>query len=287
MNSKLNKKDIINQTKKMNEQTWSLFDIISTFDKQKVMTYVVNLVNKHKVPLFAFGKQWEIYKVALPYEWWEKYYLIAKKKKDKNDPEYDLRDEFRLQSKVYEEVKHDYVKVPEPYWYQETLNGDQYMVMEFVPGNTLYSLIIKKIIEKNNPNYWNIDSDHAADSALVKTFWVEKAKSIIMWIEKNISLYENISRAKIFSKEESESLKKNIKEFLSLMHDKDLYHRDLWWNSRNIIFGENGLTYILDFGMSKIISKNKDPYIERTNKEIKAYVSDEEIINVIDSYTKK
>jgi hypothetical protein len=43
---------------------------------------------------------------------------------------------------------------------------------------------------------------------------------------------------------------KKIKNMLDFMHDKWFYHRDLWWNTRNIMFKEEDgetIPYLIDF----------------------------------------
>ena len=151
MRKKSEQKNVYNehQEKKFVPNMDNLFGVLEDLDRQKITNYVIKQVTKHKVPMLTFWKQGEIYKVVLPYEWWERYFLVAKKKKDTHDEKYDLRKEFRLQQFVYDSVKHPNVKVPELFWYQELPNSEQFMVMEFVPGQTLYTLLLNKISEKN------------------------------------------------------------------------------------------------------------------------------------------
>ena len=49
-----------------------IFSVLDGLDKQKVTNYVIKQVLKHKVQMLTFWKQGLIYKVALPYKWWEK-----------------------------------------------------------------------------------------------------------------------------------------------------------------------------------------------------------------------
>jgi hypothetical protein len=104
---------------------------------------------------------------------------VAKKKKDTFDDSYDLRSEFRLHRAVYESIDHPRVKVPELFGYQELPNGEQYIVMEFVPGQTIYTLLLNKVTGKNRPERSMAQNDREADTNIVRIFGVEKAKNML------------------------------------------------------------------------------------------------------------
>ncbi|HMS91127.1 MAG TPA: protein kinase [Candidatus Absconditabacterales bacterium] len=265
-----------------------IFDVFDTFDKQKISNYVIRQVIKHKVSMLTFGKQGEIYKVPLPYEGGEKYFLVAKKKKDTGD--YDLRNEFRLQNQTYDKVKHPTVKIPELFGYQEMPNGEQFIVMEYVPGQTLYTLLLNKVVAKNKPERTPAKDDREADSNMLKIFGLETTKHTLGKIEANPYIYRNFKRMKLFTQEQAKEIKKNLKEFLDNMHKNGIYHRDLGTNIRNIIFCPDGKIYLIDFGKAKNIEdikKGDDIYREYTEKGIDEYASDEEIMDIIDTYTEK
>ena len=74
------------------------------------------------------------------------------------------------------------------------------------------------------------------------------------------------------------------------MHKKWIYHRDLWGSLRNIMFCPDGKIYIIDFWKAKkkhIIKSEKEIYTEMTEHGIVEYMSDEEILDIIDAYTSK
>lgn len=292
------KKKIIENTKMHHEEQWNngisythnLFTTLETLDRQKITEYVVNQVMKHKVPLLTFGKQGEIYKVMIPSKEWEKFFLVAKKKKDSEDEKYDMRKEFRLQHEVFSSIKHDYVKIPELFWYQEMPNGEQFMVMEFAPWQTLYTLLLNKVTQKNKPQWPAAEDDREADTNIVRIFWVEKAKHMLNKIETTPYIYKDIPWMRVFSKEQALHYKKQLKTFIDEMHKKGIYYRDLWGSLRNILFSEDGIVYILDFG--KAIKKHpdqkdKDVYREVKKNRVLEYVDDEEIFQLIDAYTQK
>jgi len=261
-----------------------IFSVLDGLDKQKVTNYVIKQVLKHKVPMLTFWKQGLIYKVALPYEWWERYFLVAKKKKDTFDDSYDLRSEFRLHQTVYESIDHPRVKVPELFGYQELPNREQYIVMEFVPGQTLYTLLLNKVTGKNKPERPMAQNDREADTNIVRIFGVEKAKNMLWKIEVGPYIYQNTRGMKLFTKQQADTMKKDIREFLSQMHEKWIYHRDLWGSLRNIMICPDGKIYIIDFW--KAIRKEG----VTDEKEIYGhdqYYSDEEILDIIDAYTEE
>ena len=260
----------------------NLFWVLENFDKQKITAYVIKQVLKHKVPMLTFWKQWQIYKVALPYDGWEKYFLVAKKKKDAVDDSYDLRQEFRLQQYVSESVDHPKVQVPELFWYQELPNGEQFIVMEFAPWQTLYTLLLNKVTQKNRPERPTAKNDREADTNIVKIFGVDSAKNMLSKIETNPYIYSQTKGMKLFTKQQANDIKKDIGEFLSQMHKKWVYHRDLWGSLRNILLCSDGKIYIIDFW--KAIKKHN----VKNKKEVygnNQYFSDEEIMDIIDAYT--
>ncbi len=291
----MNKNDINKQQNKeihirpSNKTDEELFDIFETNNKQKLTHYVVQQVIKNKVPMLTFGKQWEIYVVTLPYQWSEKYFLVAKKKRNTSESErFDLRDEFRMQALVYENVQHPWVRVPELFGYQEFMKGEQFIVMEFVPGQTLYTLLLNKVVEKNRPEWNSAKNDREVDTNIVKIFGIEKAKNILSRVESHPYIYAQTAGMKLFTPEQSKIIQKNIKEFLNKMHHAGIYHRDLWGSLRNIMFCPNGEIYIIDFGKAikkEQVKNKKSIYQERTKEEIKQYVEDEEILKIIQAYT--
>ena len=89
-------------------------------------------------------------------------------------------------------MKHPHVKIPELFGYQENPNGEQFIVMEFVPGQTLYTLLLNKVIEKNKPERPLAKDDREADTNIVKIFGMESAKHMLGKIETTPYIYSNI-----------------------------------------------------------------------------------------------
>jgi len=64
--------------------------------------------------------------------------------------------------------------------------------MEFVPGQTIYTLLLNKIVEKNKSNLPIAKNDREADTNIVNIFGVEGALNTLGKIEKNPYLHSNI-----------------------------------------------------------------------------------------------
>jgi hypothetical protein len=73
-------------------------------------------------------------------------------------------------------------------------------------------------------------------------------------IRKNIALEEYYKKyiwsIAVFNDWEWNKIADQLHNFINDMHNKWLYHRDLWWNPRNIMFWDNG-TYVIDFWKSE------------------------------------
>jgi hypothetical protein len=51
--------------------------------------------------------------------------------------------------------------------------------MEFVPGQTLYTLLLNKVTRKNKPERPMAQNDREADTNIVRIFGVEKARNML------------------------------------------------------------------------------------------------------------
>lgn len=280
----------ITSYKKESVITDELFGALEGADKQKITNYAIKQVIKHKVPMLTFWKQGQIYKIALPYKWRQKYFLVAKKKKNMLDETYDLRDEFRIHQFVYRSVVHPQVHVPELFGYQELPNGEQFVVMEFVPGQTLYTLLLNNVTKKNKPEWQAAQDDKEADTNIVKIFGREKAKHMLSKIETTPYIYSQTKWMKLFTQEQAKNIKKNLTEFLLEMHKKWVYHRDLGGSLRNILLSPDGKIYIIDFWKATRkynAEKENQIYREENADGTEEYFSDEEILDIIDAYTQE
>jgi serine/threonine protein kinase len=109
-------------------------------------------------------------------------------------------------------------------------------------------------------------------------------------IESTPYIYSQMKWMKLFTQEQAKEIKKNITEFLSEMHKKWVYHRDLGGSLRNILLSSDGKITIIDFWKAIRIpggENKKEIYKEKNTHGINEYFSDEEILNIIDAYTEE
>ena len=85
-----------------------------------------------------------------------------------------------------------------------------------------------------------------------------------------------LGKISVFKEERYHDIIQNLNKFISEMHSKWFYHRDLWKNFRNIMFTEND-TYIIDFWRS--LDKQNETY----DYEWWIYTRDESIIHNINT----
>lgn len=84
-----------------------------------------------------------------------------------------------------------------------------------------------------------------------------------------------LGKISIFKEERYHDIIQNLNKFITEMHSKWFYHRDLWKNFRNIMFTDND-TYIIDFWRS--LDKQNDAYDYEW-----IYTRDESIIHNINT----
>jgi len=78
-----------------------------------------------------------------------------------------------------------------------------------------------------------------------------------------------------------------LRIFLQKLHENKLYHRDIGGNPRNIMFGENGKIYIIDFGKGTetLFSSSSSEEIYHNQIHNGRYDNDMEILDLISNLT--
>lgn len=197
---------------------------------------------------YSKGSEWFIYKIALKdKEDNLKEYIIAKKRYD-NLAEGERAIHQKIQEIISQKnIDIGMIDIPR---LRALLNikGEQFIVMDFVKGKTLYHILIEKILEKNQINDVFLENDNAAESMFFKAFGLNPHSPIDQ--EKARKLYSQQRQGiKLFETQKSLKYTDSVTKFLSIIHDKNIYHRDLA-NPRNIIFWDDGKLYIIDFWKS-------------------------------------
>jgi tRNA A-37 threonylcarbamoyl transferase component Bud32 len=239
---------------------------------------------------FTNWQEWEVYKIEI----WEKEYIIAKKRYEKW-----WEKEFYFQKKAYK-IANSWdttIKIPKPIDFF-LKNDDEYIIMEYVNGKTLYTMIWEQIVNQQllkkarfllnqtqnqflKPRFddfifsyceWTNNVNFINDTDCEE--WVKEILDILYqawFIKENPSVFERdpnklhikkypvlekiyneySKKIALFSSEQRQEISINIRKFLNDFHNAWYYHRDLWWNPRNIMFvnkNEWYETYIIDFG---------------------------------------
>ena len=183
------------------------------------------------------------------------------------------------------------VNIPRPFFVFDEWNKEV-IVMEYVHWKTLYTLMWEAIINQFLLRHLNsLPNDAYIQSFLKEIFDNHAEEKVYKWwnyifeqeeydirfendtdaedtVKQLLDLLSNYTRfdlnmeevfkkymyeISIFSDKEKDNLSNIIKEFLGQMHNHWFYHRDLWWNPRNIMLWDDWRPYIIDFWKSAIV----------------------------------
>ncbi|MEI6426203.1 MAG: lipopolysaccharide kinase InaA family protein [Candidatus Absconditabacteria bacterium] len=259
-----------------------ILSAISGKNINEIAVFVINEIEKGLQPM-TFGGEGEIYKISFNGQ----QFIVAKRLFSHTGGK-----EFKMHKRSFDVVKNEHifhdVSIPQPYLY--TTNGDdEYIIMEYVTGPTLYTRIIEKIIQSETGMPIECEDDRDAEKNLVLIFGVQEAKKIIETLTNTPLKYKH---HKLFTKQESDILIKNLESFLSVLHKQGIYHRDLGGNIRNIFVKQNLKCSVIDFGRALDLKHTqqkipeKDIYLmQESGKQRIEYFHDEDIIKIIKSYT--
>lgn len=283
-NNHLNTEGYRSPAKYKNYASWKdILSVISWKNINEIAVFVINEIEKGLQPM-TFGGEGEIYKISFN----GKEFIVAKRLFT-----HTWWKEFKMHKRSFDVVKnesifHD-VSIPQPYLYTTNWD-DEYIIMEYVTWPTLYTRIIEKIIEAETGMLIECEDDRDAEKNLVLIFGVQEAKKIIETLTNTPLKYK---KHKLFTKEESDILVKNLESFLSVLHKHWIYHRDLGGNIRNIFVKQNLKCSVIDFWRSLDLKHSqekiaaKDIYLLQESWEGRIeYFHDEDIIKIIKAYTK-
>lgn len=178
-------------------------------------------------------------------------------------------------------------RVPRPLLaFNDPNTNADYIVMDFVPGKTIYRMILELIIEEYDEKDlegWTkeklMDLDDETFSTVVATAAnLSKLFEIDSEAEKLPVLLSRLrSKGKKFIKREFFEAMENA---VSTLNRHGFYHRDL--HSRNIMLSEDTI-WLIDFGYSVFDPKRllSDPYEERKEGEDFRFPSDKDMLNLL------
>jgi len=262
---------------------------------------------------YTSGTEGDIYRIEIK----GKEYIIVKKRYHISQKEHVFQKKaYKIASKL---SKQDGNIVSVPELFNHFVDGsNEYIVMEYVHGKTLYTLILEQLItkillpliektEKNSidqatfirleefltryelqTKQFALNLNSTSESSFYSRF--EESSRIhfpndtdaelgtlefynLLYdaglIQENpnqkdgktganpflIKEYKKyFSELSLFQESESKEIRKQLRVFLQTLHENQLYHRDLGGNPRNIMFGENGKIYVIDFGKGVEVS---------------------------------
>ncbi len=240
---------------------------------------------------FDFGTEWVIYKIPINIDGKIGYFLVSKKRYDKNISwEYNNH---KTISQILDkdlEFKKD-IWIPKLYWhFEDAEENESYIIMDYIQGKTLFSKVVDKICwvdTKNDQEAIKILSNFVHEQT--GSYWLE-LEELYNFLKDYIEKH-NI---KLFSYHKGLKLKHSLKHFFSHIHKNWFYHRDVGNNRRNIIVWDDGKLYVIDFGHSLITNKkwDLDPselqeiYLQfKKGNEAQFYPRDETILETLRQLT--
>lgn len=276
-------------------------------DKETFISAIKSAIESIKQEeIYASWSEWEIYRINIADTKGNVRELLVAKKRFDNNPD----NEYSLHERIWKLVQEwDAVQVPK-LWWKFSHKGDNYIVMDFIRWKTLYHKIAEWIIEKKAKEMeasatWKteIEKNIAYQQASNLRNRINSAKSdsdvehiFLEWYEYDSkktdeAFYRERGTVKIFWNDEWEKYRDELRDFIKKMHENWFYHRDL--HEKNIIFGDDGKIYVIDFGKSiyfdpkKWKPSKKNIYEEQMWEMIWSYSEDEDIIWQIKWLTKQ
>jgi serine/threonine protein kinase len=261
--------------------------------EKKISSDVISQIQEHiKTDMpFDSWNEWVVYKIPIEINRKLCYFLVAKKRFDHNtQKEYNNHKEIsRIISWNHEFKK--FVDVPKLYWhFDDAEKNESYIIMDYIQWKTMFTKIIEKITLKKCKN--DKESIWVLKDFIEKDLWYVPPQfaDIYAYLKK----YMTEKNIKIFDYQEWMKIKYKLKQFLSHIHKSWFYHRDIWDNLRNIIVGDDGKIYIIDFWQS-IITNNRSKLDNEDLKDIYYshwvwnsefyFPKDESLLNIVEKLT--
>ncbi|MFB0964893.1 MAG: aminoglycoside phosphotransferase family protein [Patescibacteria group bacterium] len=248
-------------------------------------------------------------------------FIIAKRRYDSIGGINGTSNECRLQQEAYEiaeklpgvAVPRLLTRIPDPE------EGWEYVLMECVKGKTLWTLALESIANAKIPvqgslgilrdpnpirNFYEersafetkFDNDTEAELQIIEHYRLLAEERGLpdpgMRVREvnggvslpNLKKYidEDLAKIQIFDSETITKISAVLRPFLTKLHEKGIYHRDL--NVRNLMIGEDGLVYVIDFGKGVKAAPNDDSVYHAQEGK---YDNDFSILELIRSYGPK
>lgn len=248
-------------------------------------------------------------------------FIIAKRRYDSVGGVNGTSNECKLQQEAFNiardfegvAVPRIFTRIPDPE------EGWEYVLMECVKGKTLWTLALESIVNAKKTVQGSLDV--SSETNPIRRFYEERAtfetkfdndtEAELQVIEHyrliaeelglpdpgmrvrevnggvslpNLKKYidEDLAKIQIFDSETISHVAAVLRPFLAKLHEKGIYHRDL--NVRNLMIGEDGLVYVIDFGKGVKSAPNDDSVYHAQEG---TYDNDFSILELIRSYGPK
>ena len=176
-------------------------------------------------------------------------------------------------------------KVPKPLIsFRDPSGKDEWILMEFIPGKTLWRVIMEKLIEtvdERTIQGWKREDllhmdDETLSDYIVKIFRLSEISNPLKQLE---ALLRQLKDNKFLKKELFVALANTIR----ILNQNRFFHRDL--HPQNIMFTENNV-WLIDFAYSLYdpASAVGDPYEEMKMGQNLSFTHDEGILSVLKNF---
>lgn len=195
----------------------------------------------------------------------------------------------------------------------------EYVVMEYVKGKTLWNLALETLANEGRTAQPSLalethpilrfyegrshfavkyDNDTEAENDMVERYraFGEKIGSqydlgtrVIDPVTRQVTypylkpyLDADLARVPVFGSDVIQHVSAKLRPFLAKLHEQGIYHRDL--NVRNLMIGEDGLIYVIDFGKGIRSAPNDDSVYDAQEGK---HDNDFSILDLVRSYGPK
>jgi tRNA A-37 threonylcarbamoyl transferase component Bud32 len=248
-------------------------------------------------------------------------FIIAKRRFDSRngisgtDKECDLQRAARKIAKTCDgvAVPKIFSRIPDPE------QGWEYIVMECVRGKTLWTLALESLANAEQSAQFALDisaeihpilrfyedrsrflikydNDTEAELGIIEHYReiaaktgqpdpglrVREADGRTSFPNLKSSLDANLAKVPVFSSAAIAHIVAKLRPFLTKLHEQGIYHRDL--NVRNLMIGEDGLIYVIDFGKGARSTPNDDSVYDAQEGK---HDNDFSVIDLLKSYGPK